>query len=203
MAKCLKFEDQALETTHETKFLGIWLNDNISWEAHIRQLILKIKRNMILLKRSKTLLKQHALTPIYYGHIHSHLKYGIVIWQSMLSQSQMNQLQKLQDKAIQILDRHKNLEQIYSGLKIPNLCKMIALEHQKIWYHLINKLLPTNLAKLLNTNHKGMNLDKTHKYNTRNKAEPNLPSAKSLAHHNSFLHQSIKVFSALPNHVKT
>ena len=31
----LKFEGKKITNSHETKFLGIWLNDNLSWEAHI------------------------------------------------------------------------------------------------------------------------------------------------------------------------
>ena len=43
MNKQLKFEDKIIINSRETKFLGIWLNDNLSWESHIRQLTLKIK----------------------------------------------------------------------------------------------------------------------------------------------------------------
>ena len=110
-----------------------------------------------ILKSSTNFLGQHALVMIYYGYIHSHLKYGILLWGSMLSQSQINQLQKLQDEAIQLLDQYKNLQTIYSDQKVPNLLKLIRLEQQKLGYRLIKKLLPIDLAKLLNTDHKGAN----------------------------------------------
>ena len=35
MSEQLKFEDKIIINYHETKFLGIWLNDNLSWESHI------------------------------------------------------------------------------------------------------------------------------------------------------------------------
>ena len=75
-----KFEDKIITSSHETKFLGIWLNDNLSWEAHIRQLVIKLKCNMILLKRGKNIPTTTSLVPIYYGHFHSHLKYGILLY---------------------------------------------------------------------------------------------------------------------------
>ena len=43
MSEQIKFEDKIITNSHETKFLGIWLNNNLSWELHIRQLTLKIK----------------------------------------------------------------------------------------------------------------------------------------------------------------
>ena len=59
-----------------------------------------------------------------------------------------------------------------------------------------------NLSKLVKTDHKGTDLCKTHNYQTRFKAEPNLPRTKSSNYQNSFLHQNIKVFSTLPAKVK-
>ena len=157
---------------------------------------------MILLKRSKNFLTKSTLVPIYYGHIHSHLKYGILLWGSMLNRSQINQLQKLQDIAIQVIDQYNQIQTIHLDHKIPNLLKLIRLEQQKLGYHLINNLLPINLEKLLITDHKGIHLGKKHNYNTRFRTEPNLPVTKTLNYHNSFLHQSIKVFSTLPSHIK-
>ena len=90
----IKFENQNIQNSYETKFLGIWLNDNLSWESHIRQLLLKLKCNMILLKKGKNMLKIFTLISIYYAHIPSHLRYGILLWGSMLTQAQITQLQK-------------------------------------------------------------------------------------------------------------
>ena len=184
------------------KFLGIWLNDNLSWESHIRQLTLKLKRNLMLLKRSRNFLNKNALKLIYYGHFHSHLKYGILLWGSMLNQNQTKRLQKLQDQAIQLLHQSKTVYAIYRDNKIPDLQKMIKIEQLRFAYRLINNILPANLSKLVKTDHKGSNLCKTHNYRTRFKAEPNLPLTKSSHYKSSFLHQNIKVFSTLPTDVK-
>ena len=87
----------------------------------VSYLTVDLKRNLILLKRSRNFLRKNALVPIYYGHFHSHLKYGILLWGSMLSQSQINRVQKLQDNAIQLLDQFKELQSIYLDQKISNL----------------------------------------------------------------------------------
>ena len=98
----ITFENKIIKNSQETKFLGIWLNDNLSWESHIRQLTIKIKRNMILLRKSKAFLRNNAMLPVYYGHIHSHLKYGILLWGSMINQSQFNRIQKTARQSRQI-----------------------------------------------------------------------------------------------------
>ena len=151
---------------------------------------------MILLKRGKNFLRKNALIPIYYGHIHSHLKYGILLWGSMINQSQLKRLQKLQDKAMHLLDQLKDTNSIYLDYKIPNLEKLIRIEQQKFAYRLIKDLLPVNLAKLVRTDHKESTLLKTHKYSTRFKTEPNLPATRDLAfaHSSNFFDISVPLF---------
>ena len=199
----ITFEDKKIRNSHETKFLGKWLNDNMSWESHIRQLTIKIKRNMSLLRKSKNILKTNAMLPIYYGHIHSHLKYGILLWGSMINQNQFRRIQTLQNKAVKLIHSSMHLDRIYRMYKIPNLKQLITMEQHKFAYRLVNDLLPENLLKAARTDPKGLTLRKTHVYNTRMKAEPNLPFTKSLLYHNSFLHQSIKLFSTLPVEIKS
>ena len=101
-----------------------------------------------------------------------------------------------------LLDQLKDTNSIYIDYKIPNLEKLIRIEQLKFAYQMIKDLLPVNLAKLVRTDHKGSTLLKTHKYSTRFKTEPNLPATKNSQYHSSFLHQSIKVFSTLPTHMK-
>ena len=198
----LTFENKTIENSHETKFLGIWLNDNLSWESHIRQLSIKIKENIILLRKSKNLLKHNAMLPIYYGHVHSHIKYGILLWGSMINSSQLARIQKMQDLAVNLIDSRRDVCTTYSTYKIPTVKRILTTEQQKFTFRLIHNLLPTNLSKLAKTDHKGISLCKTHKYKTRSKNEPNLPPIKSQHYQSSFLHQSIKAFGTLPLEIK-
>ena len=42
------------------KFLGTWLVTKLNWRQHVNQVIIKLKRNMHLLRLSKNLLTAHA-----------------------------------------------------------------------------------------------------------------------------------------------
>ena len=89
---------------------------------------------MILLKKGKNMLKIFTLVSIYYAHIHSHLKYGILLWGSILNQSQFTKLQKLQNQALKTINLNLPVEDSDHDLKIPNLRKLILLEQQKLGY---------------------------------------------------------------------
>ena len=81
----LKLGDHTIPCQTETKFLGVWIDKNLNWNKHIDVLLIKLRQNMGLLKKSKNILDRLALRTVYYAHIHNHLTYAISIWGSMLS----------------------------------------------------------------------------------------------------------------------
>ena len=83
-----------------TRFLGVHLYNELTWNIHLNQLIDKIQTNKQMLSFGINLLDINCLRNIYYGHIHSHLTYAITAWGSMASQSQLNKLSKLQNQCV-------------------------------------------------------------------------------------------------------
>ena len=73
----------------ETKFLGINLDNNLSWGHHFNILYNKLLLNKILLALSRNTLSVMAKLSIYYPHIYSHLTYTIVMWGSMITDSKI------------------------------------------------------------------------------------------------------------------
>ena len=83
-------------------------------------------------------------------------------------------------------------------LKILNIDKLIRLEHAKLGYRLAHKQLPEKIMKIITTDSMNKSLEKTHKYNTRNKNNLYLPKIKNKQYRNSFLYQANKEIMLLP-----
>ena len=132
-----------------SKFLGLWIDSKLNWIEHIRRLITRIHSRLGLLKRSKNLLNVHARKTTYFAQIHSILTYGIVIWGNMISQTQMNRLQKLQNQGIQLIDPTKPLCEIYANQKILTIDNIVKMENSKIWFKYYHNLIPTQLHELM------------------------------------------------------
>ena len=49
-----------LEFVTETKFLGIWIDDELNWKAHLNKVLLKIQRNSHMLFRTKNMLNNQT-----------------------------------------------------------------------------------------------------------------------------------------------
>ena len=80
----IKIQDQVLKNSKITKFLGITIDENLTWTDHINGLYNKLATNKHLLLNVQNLMPGKILEQIYYAHVYSHLTYGLAIWRSML-----------------------------------------------------------------------------------------------------------------------
>ena len=81
---------------HATKFLGVWLDDKLNWSTHVSVVTKKLQSRQRLLARSKNILNTHCLRILYFAQIQSVLSYGIVVWGTLIKESDLNTLQKIQ-----------------------------------------------------------------------------------------------------------
>ena len=77
---CIKMNNQIIKRVKSFNFLGIILNETLTWEDHIAHLSPKITSTVCLLNRLKNLLPTSILKTIYNSLILSRLHYGNVLW---------------------------------------------------------------------------------------------------------------------------
>ena len=49
----LKLGGHTISCCTETKFLGVWIDKNLDWKEHVDMLLIKLRQNVGLLKKSK------------------------------------------------------------------------------------------------------------------------------------------------------
>ena len=79
-----------------TKFLGIFIDENLSWNDHISSLCTKVSMNVGVMSRLKWFLPKHILVTLYNSFVLPYLNYDSVAWGS--STSGCNKLFLLQKK---------------------------------------------------------------------------------------------------------
>ena len=134
----------------------------------------------------------------HHAHIQSHIDYGLVLQGSMTTKDNLNRMQSIQNKCIEIISRNKNVEDSFKKLKIAKINELIKLQQIKIGYRLLNKLLPNKISQQLQCDSNQKSLIKAHPYNTRRNNIPNLPKVTRINYINSYLYKSIKQFMLLP-----
>ena len=126
-----------------TKFLGMWLDQHLTWFKHIEMLTLKLTRNQNLLKLSRNHLCTNTKKMIYHSHLGSHIQYGITLWGNGASNTQINKIQKIQSKSIKYITNKKPTAQTNKELGILTIVQQIELANYKFGYKLANNLLPS------------------------------------------------------------
>ena len=66
----IDIEGENIEIVHQTKFLGIILDDKLNWKYHITYIGKKISKSIGILSRAKPLLNSKMLCQLYLSCIH-------------------------------------------------------------------------------------------------------------------------------------
>ena len=125
----------------------------------------------------------------------------MVIWGSMLSKAQIEDLFKIQKSCMRIIHKkspHTNCDPLFQNSKTLPVQKLIDLELMKFGHNVTNNLVPEPLRKMMHRN-RG---HKKHEYNTHNKNLPNIQKHQSSYFNKSFLNRSIICYQSLPMHLK-
>ncbi len=76
----LTINNTIIERVTQFDFLGLTLNENLTWKDHINKISNKISQSLGILNKPKHILPINAKTLIYSSLILSHLTFGILAW---------------------------------------------------------------------------------------------------------------------------
>ena len=144
-------------------FLGIQINQNLTWTDHIKSTSLKISRSLGRLKSLKHFLPTKILLTLYNTTILPHFHYGILAWGS-----KANLISKLQKKSIRTITNSRYNAHTEPLLKQHKLLKVEDIfKHQQLnfYFKLKHQTLPHYFSSFSTT----MNTE-VHQYNTRRRS---------------------------------
>ena len=98
----LKINNDKIERKDALKFLGVLIDENLSWKKHIKLLETKLSCAIGVLYRSRNFLTINARKLVYYSFVQSHLSYANLAWGATHSSKllKLKNLQKHYCKAI-------------------------------------------------------------------------------------------------------
>ena len=140
----LKIGNSIIKRKSSVKFLGVMLDENISWKEHIKTTEKKLAKNIGLLYRAKPYLDEMSLKTIYFSYIHSYLNYANIAWASTRI-TKLKPLLYKQKHVVRIvfneghLSRSKPLFKILNAL---NVYKINLYQHLNFMYKLKNFNIP-------------------------------------------------------------
>ena len=130
-----------VEHVEEFNFLGITVDQNVNWDAHITKISIKLARVIGILHKLKRTFPQHILRTIYNSLIHPHFIYGLYLWGL-----KCRRIKVLQKKAVRILAFKPYISHstpIFKTLQILKIEDLYTIQLYKLYYKLRNNLLPS------------------------------------------------------------
>ena len=97
-----------IEKVANFNFLGLTINENLSWKPHVDIIANKLSKYLGVLNRLKRYVPQHILKTIYFSIIQSSLNYSLLAWGY-----DCGRLKVIQKKAIRIITCSKYNALVY------------------------------------------------------------------------------------------
>lgn len=115
-----------IEQENNVKFLGIIIDNKMSWKQHINELSGRLSKSIFMLRKIVNIVDVNVARIAYFAIFHSYINYGIVLWG--LS-TDTNRIFILQKRAIRLLAKVKmgtHCRPLFQKLKILTLpCLLI------------------------------------------------------------------------------
>ena len=98
----LKLGDEPILQSHQERFLGVIMDDKLSWNAHRTAVAKKISRNAGIFFRARHYFKVPTLKTLYHSFIQSHLIFCSTVWGTG-SKNSLTKIFTAQKKAIRAI----------------------------------------------------------------------------------------------------
>ena len=134
-------------------FLGLILQETLSWDSHVTLVKTKISKVIEILYRLKNIFPKETLKTLYTSLIASYLNYGLLLWGV-----ESHKVEIMQKKAICLVTNSSYFAHTtplfikLNILKVQDMCKLKLL---KLYYKLSCDLLPTYFNSLVSTGNTG------------------------------------------------
>ena len=183
----IQYNHNYIKNTTEAKFLGLVIDETLSWSQQILQLTKRMSMACYALRYIKHSLPIHTLKLIYFAHVHSIMSYGLIFWGSASCANKVFLLQKRIIRIIANAGPRDPCRNIFRKMQIFTL-------YSQYIYSLL--LFTIKNKQLFTTN------NELHDYSTRNLNNLHPPIINLTKFKKGPYIMCIKVFNHLPQTLK-
>jgi len=179
-----------------TKFLGVIIDSNLSWNDHIKKISISVSKAIGILWKLKPILTKRILLVLYNSFVLPYINYCNIVWGNC-NKSKIESLFLLQKKAIRVCTHSAYLAHTDPLFKQLNTLKVHDLHTYQsaifMFKHTTHLLPFFHDAFTQNTN--------IHSYPTRHSSDFHLNNPKLLIAHRSIRHHGPDIWNSLPEQI--
>ena len=169
----LVIKNESIKQDHQTKFLGVVMDEKLTWCEHVQYIKCKIAKGIGIISKARRLLNYETLCTLYHCFVYPYLNYCIEVWGDTFK-THLQTLVKLQKRVLRIISYSRwnaSVDHLYKHYFIMQLKKIHFYKVTLLMFRVKNLTAPSVLNELFTEN------KDVHDYNTRQKDEFHVPNA--------------------------
>ena len=177
-----------------TKFLGVYLDEHLTWKYHINFVCKQIAKSIGILSTTRFYLSCKNKLMLYYTLIYPYINYCNSTWSSTYV-SNLNRIYYLQKRAVRAITNSEyraHTAPLFSKLEILDIFQVNTLDTAKFMFRYHNNLLPPLFRNLFMTN------SQVHRYDTRTASNYRVHSCRTNIKKFTILYQGPRIWNCLP-----
>ena len=186
-ASPLVCSNNILETVSTTRFLGLIIDDTLSWQPHVESLIKKLSMASYAIRYLKSFLQTDTLRIIYFAQVQALIKYGIIFWGTSTLVRKVFIMQK---NILRIIYKLKPRDSCRELFQLKQIMTVYSLYIYSLILFVVNNPYIFELNSVI------------HGYNTRSKNDFHPPNVNLTKFKKGKYYLSIKVYNYLPTNIK-
>ena len=194
----IKINGLAVEEKEYAKYLGILIDNKLSFSQHINHVKAKLIKGNAILSKVRHYLPKTTLLSTYHAYIQPHIDYGLNVW-GHTYKTHILPIQRQQRKAIRLMNFAKKPDysttrqdnqttELFIKDKILPFTENLKLSTAKLFWKASNDNLPTTLAPL---------------FNKRSNNTYHLPFRRIDATQNSPIYQGVQAWNSIPAEIRS
>jgi len=196
----IRIADHIIEQTEFVKFLGVWLDNNLTFKHHILHLSSKISKNIGILYRLRDFVPKFVLRALYFTLINPYFLYALEVWfhaPNYLS-DQMLVLQKRAIRIVNGLQYNDHTRDHFINMRLLPLTSQFEYSVLVYMYRTINEPDFDHVlrGRLLTS-------DSVHNYPTRTSSKFVIPRITREKSRQSLHYAGVVLYNSLPDSLKT
>ena len=143
----IKLDGKRLQPVHSIKYLGLQIDETLSFQKHLTSLSRKLSRSNSMLAKIRHFVPPDTLKSIYHSIFASHMSYGCIVW-GQKGNPNCHKIYSLQNSALRLIsfsDFRARTNLIYQNLNILSLSKLVFLLNCLLVHSQLTNNIPIGL----------------------------------------------------------
>ena len=187
-----------IEKVDTFKYLGIYIDEHLTWKPHMNKILSKIRGNLGVVRRISCFLTRRTLIQLFHSMIMSHIRYGIIVWHYGQA-SLRKKIQACANKFLRLIFFKKQRDSVKSLMienKILSINQIFHLEISKLMQRVALNFIPSPFTDIF------QNQERTLSMTTRSSSSYFQPLMFAQKCHQSISYTGPLTWGIVPSNIK-